>query len=85
MILVSNIENKEIKIGDILFFSDCDAFLILNDYEKFYAVQLLNNGNRELGRIDYSDTSITKLEDKLIRDYGKIIKIINMDNVHLGF
>lgn len=83
MKLITNIE-KEINLGDIIIFSECNAFMIVRTDIEFLAIQLLNNGNRDLGYADYTDTSIYKLRDRLISDYGTPKNIVHMRDVNLS-
>lgn len=83
MKLVTIFQN-EINIGDVIIFSDSDAFMIVKSDTEFSAIQLLNNGNRELGLIDYTDTSIYKLRDRLLHDYGVPKNIVHMKDIYLS-
>jgi hypothetical protein len=83
MRLITIVENK-IDIGDIFIFSDCNAFMISKLEDLYLATQLLNNGNRELGFVDYSDKNIYKLKERLCHDYGTPKNIVHMKDVNLS-
>lgn len=77
-------EKPEIKYGDILIYSRCQAYLIVEDYTSDVvakAIQIFNNGNEELGMIDYSGETLDILIDALFRDFGKPVKIVNIKDV----
>lgn len=85
MKLITSIESEsQIKLGDIIIFSDCNAFMIVKTDIEFLAIQILNNENRELGYADYTDVSIYKLRDRLIHDYGIPKKIAHMTDVNIS-
>lgn len=86
MILDSKLDNKNnIKVGDVLFFSDCCAYLILDNQDKFEAIQILNNGNEELGYICYDSKSINELVKELIDEMeSNPIKIVHMSDIKIS-
>ena len=63
-------KQPEIRIGDIVIFSETIGFMIIyNGYNKEYlALDILNNGNRTLGYPTYSDNNIENLMKRLFKD-----------------
>jgi len=85
---LSKIISKDIgiKVGDILIFNTSQAFLILSGETNYdyMAVQILNNGNEELGNITYCNEDINDLEEQLTGDFGKCI-VKNIRDVSITF
>ena len=75
----------EVDVGDILIYSDCKAFLIIQNKEEYIASQIFNNGSERLGYIDYSDEVLRILINKLSHDFGLPEKIINISDVSISF
>jgi hypothetical protein len=87
--LTKVINSKDnIQYGDILVYSDVQAFLLMHDFSDEYeakAIQIFNNGNDELGQIDYSGKYIDELVDKIYKNFGKPEKIINIKDASVQF
>lgn len=81
-------KNPSIEYGDILIYSENKAFLIVYEHmshSEANAIQIFNNGNKELGSIDCSNKSIESLIEELYKKYGEPIKIVNIKDVSISF
>jgi hypothetical protein len=80
-------QNSNIKYGDILIYSNCQAYLILRNFsseKEALSLQIFNNGNEELGEADYSAEDIETLLDKLYNNYGIPKRIVNIKDVSIS-
>ncbi len=78
-------ENLKVKLGDILFFSEYEAYMIVHSDIEYSAIQILNNGNEELGHISYTDVNLDELVERLINTYDNPMKIVNMKDCKISF
>lgn len=81
MICLNKIQIQNINTGDVLIYSEQKAYLIVESDIEFSAIQIFNNGNEELGYINYYDTNLKDLIYRITKDYGIPKKIVNIKDV----
>jgi len=75
----------KIDYGHIVVFSETKAFLIIKTDIEYIAVQLLNDGNEELGYSNYTDADVDNLVKRLKNDFGTPVQVSYIDDVGIDF